>query len=36
MLSRKRPDTWFADYAAFGVEQGPFGMDSVIRVPKAA
>lgn len=23
---------WFTDYAAFGVEQGPFGMDSVIRV----
>lgn len=27
---------WFTDYAAFGVEQGPFGMDSVIRVPEAA
>ena len=23
---------WFADYAAFGVEPGPFGMDSIIRV----
>lgn len=27
---------WFTDYAAFGVEQGPFGMDSVILVPQAA
>lgn len=27
---------WFTDYAAFGVEQGPFGLDSVIRVPAAA
>ncbi len=24
---------WFTDYAAFGVEQGPYGMDSVVRVP---
>ena len=24
---------WFADYAAFGVEPGPFGMDSILRVP---
>ena len=24
---------WFTDYAAFGVEPGRFGMDSVIRVP---
>jgi len=24
---------WFADYAAFGVEPGRFGMDSVVRVP---
>jgi 1,4-alpha-glucan branching enzyme len=24
---------WFADYAAFGVECGPFGLDSVLRVP---
>ena len=23
---------WFADYAAFGVEPGPFGLDSVVRV----
>ena len=23
---------WFTDYAGFGVEQGPFGLDSVIRV----
>ena len=23
---------WFADYAAFGVEPGRFGMDSVVRV----
>ena len=27
---------WFVDYAAFGVEQGPFGLDSVARVPKPA
>jgi 1,4-alpha-glucan branching enzyme len=26
---------WFADYAAFGVEPGPFGMDSILRVPTA-
>jgi len=24
---------WFTDYAAFGVEPGRFGMDSVVRVP---
>jgi len=24
---------WFTDYAAFGVEPGRFGMDSVLRVP---
>lgn len=24
---------WFADYAAFGVEPGEFGMDSIVRVP---
>ncbi len=23
---------WFTDYAAFGIEPGPFGMDSVVRV----
>jgi len=23
---------WFTDYAAFGVEPGPFGLDSVVRV----
>lgn len=23
---------WFTDYAAFGIEQGPFGMDSIVRV----
>jgi len=23
---------WFADYAAFGVEPGRFGLDSVVRV----
>ena len=23
---------WFADYAAFGIEPGPFGFDSVVRV----
>lgn len=23
---------WFTDYAAFGLEMGPFGFDSVIRV----
>ena len=26
---------WFTDYAAFGVEPGRFGMDSVVSVPKA-
>lgn len=25
---------WFADYAAFGVEPGRFGMDSILRVPR--
>ena len=25
---------WFADYAAFGVEPGRFGLDSVLRVPQ--
>ncbi len=24
---------WFTDFAAFGVEPGRFGMDSVLRVP---
>jgi hypothetical protein len=24
---------WFTDYAAFGVEPGRFGMDSIVRVP---
>jgi 1,4-alpha-glucan branching enzyme len=28
---------WFADYAAFGIEYGPYGPDSVVRVaPPAA
>ena len=26
---------WYADYAAFGVEPGRFGMDSVVRVAPA-
>lgn len=26
---------WYADYAAFGVEPGRFGMDSIVRVPTA-
>ena len=25
---------WFTDYAAFGVEPGQFGMDSIVRVPQ--
>ena len=25
---------WFTDYAAFGVEPGPHGLDSLLRVPK--
>ena len=25
---------WFIDYAAFGVEHGPFGLDGVVRVPE--
>ncbi len=27
---------WFTDYAAFGVEPGQFGLDSVVRVCPAA
>ncbi len=27
---------WFPDYAAFGVEPGPFGMDSILSVPNLA
>jgi len=26
---------WFTDFAAFGVEPGGFGLDSVVRVPGA-
>ena len=25
---------WFTDFAAFGVEPGEFGLDSVVRVPQ--
>lgn len=25
---------WFTDYAAFGVEQGPFGINSIVHVPQ--
>jgi len=25
---------WYADYAAFGVEPGPFGLDSLVRIPQ--
>ena len=25
---------WFTDYAAFGVEPGRFGLDSIVRVPQ--
>jgi 1,4-alpha-glucan branching enzyme len=25
---------WFTDYAAFGVEPGRFGLDSILRVPQ--
>ena len=25
---------WFTDFAAFGVEPGPFGMDSLVRMPE--
>lgn len=25
---------WFTDFAAFGVEPGRFGMDSIVRVPR--
>ena len=28
--------TWFTDYAAFGVEPGRFGLDSILRVPGRA
>jgi 1,4-alpha-glucan branching enzyme len=32
---RYRADnSWFTDYAAFGIEYGPFGADAVIRVEK--
>jgi len=24
---------WYTDFAAFGIEPGPFGPDSVVRVP---
>ena len=24
---------WFADFAAFGVEPGRFGLDSIVRIP---
>ena len=24
---------WFTDFAAFGIEPGPYGMDSVVRIP---
>ena len=27
---------WFTDFAAFGVEPGRFGLDSVVRVPDQA
>jgi 1,4-alpha-glucan branching enzyme len=27
---------WFTDFAAFGVEPGRFGLDSVVRVPKSS
>jgi len=27
---------WFTDYAAFGLEPGPFGLDSIVRVPQPA
>ena len=23
---------WFTDFAAFGVDEGPYGLDSVVRV----
>ena len=25
---------WYADYAAFGVEPGRFGLDSIVRIPQ--
>lgn len=27
---------WFTDFAAFGVEPGPFGLDSILRMPERA
>jgi len=27
---------WYTDYAAFGVEQGPYGLDSIVCVGGAA
>jgi 1,4-alpha-glucan branching enzyme len=26
---------WFVDYAAFGVEHGPFGLEGIVRIPTA-
>ncbi len=26
---------WFTDYAAFGVEPGQFGLDSIVRIPQS-
>jgi 1,4-alpha-glucan branching enzyme len=27
---------WFTDFAAFGIEYGPFGPDGIVTVPSAA
>ena len=27
---------WFTDYAAFGLEPGLFGLDSVVRIPRSS
>jgi 1,4-alpha-glucan branching enzyme len=27
---------WFCDFAAFGIEPGPFGWNAVVRIPKSA
>jgi len=27
---------WFTDFAAFGLDMGPYGMESVVRVPNQA
>jgi len=32
-MRRHADGEWFADYASFGIEYGPFGPDGVVNVP---